>query len=320
VSRLTVSIVNYRTPDLVIECIDSLRAHAPTGIELEIVVVENASGDGSAERIATARPDVRVIRSECNLGFAGGNNLALRACDSEYVLLLNSDAKVEAGTLDGLIAALDARPRAAAVGARIVNATDGADQDYPCRFPTLPEMVRRALGGPQFPGRGRSEPVELERLHGACMLIRGAALRDVGLLDDGFFMYDEDVDWCVRARARGWSLWLVPALRVLHHGGSSSQRAPSGQRTRDARGDTALRMRIELRRSRYRLYRKHRGLVELLFLKALTDLVMLLACVRTLARWLALPSERDGATAMLRNHLRVLGLNPFAGGRDALEP
>lgn len=319
IDSLSVVIVNYRTPELVVACIDSLKAHAPSRVPMEIVVVDNASGDHSLACIASAHPDIRLLAAAANLGFAGGNNLALGDCRADAVLLLNSDARVEAGTLDGLIAVLDAQPWVAAVSPRIVNADNGADQDYPCRFPSLAEMLRRALGGPQLPAAGRTEPVVLERLHGACMLIRGQALAQVGLLDAGFFMYDEDVDWCLRARALGWELWLLPSVRVYHYGGRSSGRAPSGQRPGLEASTTALRMRLALRRSRYRLYRKHRSRAELLLLKLFTDIVMLLGSARLLLHWLRSPRERAASAAALRTNLAIIALNPFHR-EPALDP
>lgn len=310
--RLTVSIVNFRTPVLVNECVASIKQHPPSLAELDIAVVENGSGDGSLRIIREAHPDIRLIDSGANRGFAGGNNLVLRDCESDFVMLLNSDALVEQGSFDRLIEALQANPRVGAVGARIVNASDGADQDYPFRFPSLHGMALRALHGAEHPAAGRDRPLPLQRLHGAGMMMRGALLRSVGLLDDGFFMYDEDVDWCMRARALGWDLWLVPAARVLHHGGASSGRAPSGQRAAAEATEGALRMRYELRRSRYRLYRKHRSAPELFTLKLLTDSVLALQCARSAGQWLVSPARRHEATALLRANLRIMGINPFA--------
>lgn len=309
--RLTVSIVNYRTPALVVQCIASLKRHPPRRAAMEIVVVDNGSGDGSLQAIAKAHPDVRLVDAGANLGFAAGNNLVLRDCPADHVLLLNSDAGVEAGTLDTLLQAMDGLPGAGAVGARIVNFGDGVDQDYPSRFPSLAAMARRALHGAEFPAARHTRPVRMERLHGAGMLIRGSLLRSVGLLDEGFFMYDEDVDWCARAQAQGWTLWLVPAARVFHHGGASSQRAPSGQRAQVEASEKAMRMRYELRRSRYRLYRKHRHWLETCALKLVTDGALALQCLRALP-WLARPARRAEAQALLRGNLRIMAINPFA--------
>lgn len=313
---LTVSIVNYKTPDLVIQCVDSLKRFPPQRARLEIAVVENGSGDDSLARIGAAHPDIRLIDAGANLGFAGGNNLVLQDCRSDYAMLLNSDALVEPGSFDRLIEVLEARPEVGAVGARIVNADDGADQDYPRGFPSLRDMVRRALRGAEHPAAGHAGPVVMERLHGAGLMMRGALLQSVGLLDHGFFMYDEDVDWCVRARDAGWTLLLVPAARVLHHGGASSGRAPSGQRPRLEVSEGALRMRYELRRSRYRLYRKHRSAWELAALKLMTDAFLGLHSLRTAALWLRAPEQRRAAAALIRSNLRIIGMNPFAIARS----
>jgi N-acetylglucosaminyl-diphospho-decaprenol L-rhamnosyltransferase len=310
--RLTVSIVNFKTPHLVIETISSLKRFPPSDIALDIAVVDNGSEDNSLSLIGAAHPDIRLIDAEANLGFAGGNNLVMRDNTSDYLLLLNSDALIEQGTLDKLIEVLNSNSRVGAVGARIVNVSDGADQDYPCRFPSLFGMLVRATRGPEYPAAGKKDPVALERLHGAGMLIRGELLQTVGLLDDGFFMYDEDVDWCTRARAQGWDLWLVPEARVLHYGGASSKRAPSSQRRSLEASETALRMRYELRRSRYRLYRKHRSLLETIMLKALTDAVMFGQSFLMMTYWLIWPKRRSSLGAVIENNFRIMGLNPFA--------
>lgn len=309
--RLTVSIVNYKTPNLVVESVASVKRFAPMNAELDIAVVDNGSGDGSIEVIKAAHPDIRMIDAKVNLGFAAGNNLVLRGNTSDYIFLLNSDALVEPDTLDRMIAVLSTHPKVGAVGARIVNASDGADQDFPRHFPSLMAMVRRAITGPEYPAAGRIEPVPLVRLHGAGMMMRGDALRVVGLLDEGFFMYDEDVDWCTRARNLGFQLLLLPNVRVLHHGGGSSGRAPSGQRSALEASATSLRMRYELRRSRYRLYRKHRAIWEICSLKALTDTVLLMQSLKAGLLACIWPTRRAGAIALMRANWRIISINPF---------
>jgi len=309
--RLTISIVNYRTPDLVVLCVDSLKKFPPSLASLEIVVVDNQSGDGSLQRIAEAHPDVHLIDAGANLGFAGGNNLVLRDCSADFVMLLNSDALVVEGTCDRMIRTLLERPDAGAVGARIVNESDGLDQDYPTRFPSIGAMLRRALWGGEYPAAGFDMPREMERLHGAGIMIRGKLLRSVGLLDDSFFMYDEDVDWCIRARRAGWKLLLDPAARVLHHGGASSERLPSGKRSRLELSATAVRMRFELRRSRYRLYRKHCSIFQILLLKFLTDAAMLAQILRAVALFLVNSESRASVATLIRANLLILRINPF---------
>lgn len=309
--HLNISIVNYKTPDLVIRAIDSIKRHPPQHATVQVHVVDNGSGDESLARIAHAHPDVTLIDAGSNLGFAAGNNLVLRSLRHGHALLLNSDAEVEAGTLDLLLGALAQAPLTGAVSARVVNADDGTDQDYPTHFPSLWGMLRRAVLGPEFPGRGVSAPVVMQRLHGACLMIRDQTLQEVGCLDDGFFMYDEDVDWCLRAREAGWRLLLVPQARVLHRGGASSGRVPHGARRTIEASATALRMRYELRRSRYLLYRKHRTALETLALKVLTDLTLLAHSLRVLLTAWKTPAERRIAMDVVRTDLRIIALNPF---------
>lgn len=309
--RLTVSIVNYGTPDLVVQCIDSLKKFPPSLTNQEIVVVDNQSGDGSLQRIAGAHPDVRVVDAGANLGFAGGNNLVLKDCSADFVMLLNSDALVVEGTCDQMILTLLEHPDAGAVGARIVNESDGHDQDYPTRFPTIQAMLCRALGGEEYPAAGMEAPQDMERLHGAGIMIRSKLLRSVGLLDDSFFMYDEDVDWCIRARRAGWKLLLDPVARVLHHGGASSERLPSGKRARLELSATAVRMRFELRRSRYRLYRKHCSFFQTLMLKFFTDAVMVAQILRAIALLLVRSESPASVATLIRANLLILRINPF---------
>ena len=153
-----------------------------------IVVVDNGSGDGSPTLIRAAHPDITLIDAGGNLGFAKANNLVLRELDADYALLINSDTRVELGTLDRMVEALQADPAIGVVGPRLVNMGDGEDQDYPTQFPTIGEMLRRVIRGPRFPASGQDRPLEVERVHGACMMTRAAVLIGVGLLDEGFFI------------------------------------------------------------------------------------------------------------------------------------
>lgn len=312
---LTVVIVNYRTPELTSACLRSLRRHEPPELRTKIVVVDNGSGDGSMALLAAGHPQVEVVGLPYNVGFAAGCNHVMKAVTSEYVLLLNSDAEVEDGTLAGLVAALRADGTVAAVGPRIMNGDGLEDQDYPYRFPRLREMLRRSLRGPQYPARGRVVPRSLERLHGACLMIRTSALANVGLFDEGFFMYDEDVDWCVRARNHGWQLLLIPTVRARHHGGMSSGRGPRRSRAllRPTEPPTGIgvRMRVELRRSRYRLYAKHRTIPEAAALKLLTDAALVLDSAKWLWRALNTPAQRRGALRVLQGNLAIMRMHPF---------
>ncbi len=233
--RLAAVIVNYRTPELACGAARSLVGEIDPAQDAAIVV-DNASGDGSSERIEEelakggCRGLVRVVRARANGGFAAGSNLGIRSVDARFYLLLNSDAQLRPGALDALFAAAAARPEVGLLGPRLEGA-DGALQTSCFRYHSpASEMIHaaatswvtRALARwdvPLPPGPGLAEP---EWISFACVLIRREVIETAGLLDEGYFLYLEDVDYCRRARALGWRIAYVPEARALHlHGGSS---------------------------------------------------------------------------------------------------
>jgi N-acetylglucosaminyl-diphospho-decaprenol L-rhamnosyltransferase len=224
-------------------------SHEPS---LETVVVDNASSDGTSDAVAHAFPLVRLVRSPTNLGFAGGTNLAARHANGDFLLLLNPDATLCPGALKTLLRLLHEKPRAAAVGPSLVYA-DGRHQDSAFRFPGLAQVgldlfpIPR-LSGSRLNGRVRTDnaPVQIDHPLGACMLIRRGAWEDVGPLDEGYFMYVEEVDWCRRARRRGWEIWHQPRAVVRHHAGAATSQQPDA-------------MFAQLWRSRLRYYQRFEG-------------------------------------------------------------
>ena len=195
------------------------------------MVVDNASRDGSSDAIVVAFPEVRLIRSPANLGYAGGVNAAAAVADGDALLVLNSDARLCPGAVARLLRCLEHHPRAALVGPAL-KYPDGRPQASAFRFPGLlqfaldlypiPRLMETALNGRIW----SSTAVRIDYPLGACMLIRRAAWDDVGPLDDGYFMYMEEIDWCKRARARGWEIWHEPAAVAVHHAGSSTRQQP----------------------------------------------------------------------------------------------
>lgn len=307
---ISVVIVNYRTADLVARAVQSVKDHAePEGLRAEIYVVDNGSGDGSLEKIRAAHPDITVMDAGGNVGFAAGNNVALRRVKTPYVMLLNSDAFLQAGALRRLVDLMETNPKVGVVGPRVLN-PDGTDQDYPSAFPSIPEMIRRAIHGPQFPAQGRDPhaPIPLPRIHGCCLMTRKSVLDEVGLLDERFWMYDEDMDWCARVEKAGWALWLVPDAHVIHLGGQTSGRSPSGQKS-DAKFNPL--MTYELRKSRYILYRKHRKGWEVAALKVLTDMTLFASGAVAGLRAVLKPGTRDQAWARIKTYAAIMGINPF---------
>jgi GT2 family glycosyltransferase len=218
---------------------------------VEVVVVDNASRDGSAAALAAAFPKVTLIASADNLGFAGGTNRAALAAHGDALLVLNPDARLESGALRELLTFLDTHPRVALVGP-LVRYPDGRAQAAAFQFPGLAQvfldlhpvdrlMETRLNGRLDGPA-----PRAIDHPLGACMLIRRAAWDDVGPLDEGYFMYLEEVDWCRRARARGWEVWQQPAAVAVHHGGAATRQQADA-------------MFAQLWRSRLRYYTRFEG-------------------------------------------------------------
>jgi N-acetylglucosaminyl-diphospho-decaprenol L-rhamnosyltransferase len=243
----SVLIVSFNTREIVLEAIGSV-ASLP---QAETIVIDNASHDGSATAIAERFPSVRLIRSATNLGFAGGVNRAAAEARHDTLLVLNSDARLEPGALDLMLDLLERQPRAALV-APAMRYADGRPQPAAFAFPGLLQValdlypIDRLMDS-RVNGRVRaSQPCQVDHPLGACMLIRRAAWDDVGPLDEGYFMYVEEVDWCRRARARGWQIWHHPHARVVHHGGASTSQQPES-------------MFAQLWRSRLRYYSRFHG-------------------------------------------------------------
>jgi N-acetylglucosaminyl-diphospho-decaprenol L-rhamnosyltransferase len=235
--ELEVVIVSFRSRELVRRCIRSLHAN-PASRETRVWVVDNASADGTVETIRSEFSDVEVIASDQNLGFAAASNLCIRRSSGPYVLALNPDTSVTAGALDHMLALMESHPEIGIAGCRLEREDGTFDHAARRSFPT----PLGALG--HFTGIGRHEraPAALSQyrapsieagpvdaVNGAFMLIRRAALEEVGLFDEGYWMYMEDLDLCYRFRQAGWRTWYEPAVTVVHTKGASSGRFRSSR-------------------------------------------------------------------------------------------
>ena len=217
---------------------------------MTVTVVDNASRDGTAERIAASFPDVRVIELTENRGFAIANNVRLRECSAAHVLVLNPDTEVWPDVLDDMVEFLHAHPRAGVVGCRLVRRDGSFDHAAKRSFPTVANAVRYFRPGadssdylaPEVPENGTG-PVDA--VNGAFMLVRTQAMREVGLLDEGYFMYGEDLDWCYRFKEAGWSVLYNGHVVTLHVKGGAA-----GKHRR-------LRQNWAFHSSMGRFYRKH---------------------------------------------------------------
>lgn len=262
-------IVNYRTADLTIQCLRSLAPEVGSVAALQIVVVDNASGDGSAERISEAIGReawgrwARVLPLDGNRGFAAGNNAGIAFLRTEgalpdYVMLLNSDTLVQSGAIRAMVDFMDAHPRVGIGGSRLLDA-EGVPQSYAKRFPCLLAelesgfrlgIVTRLLAQSQTSLPPAKYPHAADWVSGAAFCIRREVLQQVGELDEGYFLYYEEVDYCRRAKTAGWEVWGVSDSRIVHLEGASTGLCQAQRRLPKYWFD-----------SRLRYFSKHRGRV-----------------------------------------------------------
>ncbi|HQH37186.1 MAG TPA: glycosyltransferase family 2 protein [Anaerolineae bacterium] len=261
IPTLAVVIVSWNVKDLLDDCLLSLREELErTTAGADVWVMDNASTDGSPERVRERYPEVHLEVSTENLGFVRGNNRILEHLPlqgwPDFVWLLNPDTRIQPGALTTLLHFLAEHPRAGLVGPQLLQ-PDGSLQTSAFRFPGLLQplfdlgWLPQRFYGSRFNGRyaesnAGAHPFRIDHPLGAAMMARSAAIQAVGLLDPQFFMYCEEIDWAWRMRRAGWEAWLVPAAKVVHYGGASAAQA---------RPTTTA----YLWESRARLYRKHRG-------------------------------------------------------------
>ena len=249
--RLSIIIVTYNSMGHIDECLRSLVEHRPA-VDHEIVVVDNASTDGTAAAIRARWNGVRVIDAGANLGFARANNLGIQQTFGELILLLNPDTSIPARAVDMLVGALETRPDVAIAGPRLVNADGHAELSFGRMLSPLAEVRQKALvrgserGGPiaMYVESMTRRERDVDWVSGACLLVRRTDAESVGLMDERYFMYAEDVDFCAAVRARGRRVLFYPAAEIVHIRGQS-------RATASAAAERAY------RRSQMAFYEKH---------------------------------------------------------------
>lgn len=267
---LCIVIVNWNTRALLQACLESIYATVET-TPFQVIVVDNASTDGSAQFVRTQYPKVDLISNSENVGFARANNQALARANAEFILLLNSDAQLLPGTADELVRFLRQETNAAAVAPRLMNPNRTFQAGPNDAISLTSELllafgIARLLRDGYFPGYGPDAPRrEYAWVGGTCMLLRRKTIEQIGTLDPDYFMYTEEADWCYRAHQASWEIWYEPTLAVIHHGGASSR-------------NDAGRMRAELYKSKLVFFSKHRPRWEYETLRAV---LMLTALVKS---------------------------------------
>jgi GT2 family glycosyltransferase len=299
---LSIVIVNWNTRELLRSCLDSVY-QTVSGIPFEVLVVDNHSVDGSPEMVASCFPQVELIRNNENVGFARANNQAIRMSHGRFVLLLNSDAVLLPGTACRMLAVMDEQPRVGVVGAQLLN-PDGTFQGSYADFPSLrgelllaTKLAAIVFGPsyPNYPARRSQQDQLADWVSGACLMVRRAAIDQVGLLDEDYFMYTEETDWCYRMKRAGWLVYYCAAARVVHWASQSSKRVPE-------------RRRGMVYRSKWLFMRKHRGPIAATAFRYALLVTSLLKCgLWWLSSLIGRRSVRQLALQHVRSYQVVLG-------------
>ncbi|MBY0118894.1 glycosyltransferase family 2 protein [Paenibacillus xylanexedens] len=252
---VSIIIVNYNTRQLTLDCLASVYA-SQTSYQYEVIVIDNASHDGSVEAIRDAYPEIQLITNRDNTGFAVANNRGMELAKGRYILLLNSDTVVQPDTLHTMIYFMDRHPEMGASGCKVILPDGSLDKACKRGFPTPSASFYYAFGISRlFPDRPKFNQYQLGHLSpddeypvdclvGAFMLVRRETIDQVGGLDETFFMYGEDIDWCYRIKEAGWGIFYYPRTYIVHYKGGSARRKP-------------LKITYEFHRAMWVFHRKH---------------------------------------------------------------
>ncbi len=295
----SVVIVSWNAKCYLEECLTSLRG--VTDIPLEIIVVDNASSDGSPEMVQEKFPEVLLIQSGDNLGFAKGNNLGIPRCRGKYICLINSDVNVRPGSLNEVLTYMDANPEVGMAGPPWLT-RDLSVRRSCMRFPTVWNNFCRAtgidclfksVGGLLMTDFSHDYTADVEALNGWFWVVRREALAQVGLLDERFFMYGEDLDWCYRFAKAGWRRVFVGGPGSIHYGGSSSAVAP-------------VRFYIEMQKANFQYFEKHHSTLACYAIYGTTALHELVRIAGYALVYLFKPGKRKVAREIMQRSVAVL--------------
>lgn len=280
---LSVVIVNWNTKSLLRDCLASVYAQA-RDLHFQVIVVDNASRDGSAEMVEGEFAAARLIRNHENVGFARAANQAIGISKGRYVLLLNSDVIVLDAALIRMVEFMNQHPKVGVLGPQLTN--EQGILEYSCRSfptPTIALFLNYPVGKiipPEGAFKGyllsdwdHNSAREVDWVTGACMLVRRESIEEVGLLDESYFMFAEDVDWCYRMKLTSRKVFYVPSAKVVHIKGASYANDTSGRQ-----------MRLEAHRSTIRFFQKHYETTVALSFRTLAVLASVLAMLRLLVK------------------------------------
>ncbi len=311
---LSIIIVNWNTKDFLLPCLRSV-FEREFGIGSEVFVVDNGSQDGSGNEVKKTFPFIHLIENKKNLGFAKAVNQGVKNSSGRYILLLNPDTQVKHDAIERLVSFMDAHLDAGAAGAQLLM-SDGTKQNSIANFPSLAtellnKSLIRLLFPKKFPGKEKDypEPIEVDSVIGACMMVRRDAVEQVGLLDEDYFLFLEETDWCYRMKRAGWKIYHIPQAEIYHFQGKSAEKDKK-------------RAKVEFYRSRYHFFKKNRGRLQWLILlmglmiRLGVELIFItMACFLTFFNVKKLKQKLSVIAYLMGWHLRFcpegMGLRPF---------
>jgi GT2 family glycosyltransferase len=318
---VSVIIVSWNTKKLLLECLQSVM-RATDRFQRETIVVDNASTDGSPEAVEIHFPSAKVIHNETNLGFAKANNIGIKHSKGRYVCLINSDIILHTDCVGLMHAYMEQNPGVGVLGPKVHN-TDGTLQ-YTCSgFPTIWNSLSRALaldalfpksklfGGQLMTFWSHDTVRAVDVLSGMFLMVRRESLNEVGLLDENFFMYAEDRDWCMRFRKKGWKVVYFPEASAVHHGGASAARAP-------------IKFFLELQRANLRYWKKHHTPFQQMSFHVITFLHQVVRIIMNSVLYAFIPKGRQESKFKIKRSIaciqwlmHTLSLNPGNEQRQA---
>ncbi len=310
---ISVIIISWNTAGLLRNCLDSI-LRSPARCRREIIVVDNASQDGSPDMIKNDFPDVKLIRNPDNYGFARANNVGIKAAGGRYVCLANSDTLIQDDCLDKLCEYLDGHPEIAVLGPKLL--WSNRSLQWSCRkFPTLWNTLCPALGLTRlFPRVGwlsgehmgyfkHDRVIEVDALVGAFLMVRQEAIASVGLMDENYFFYCEEIDWCKRFKNAGWKVIFYPEAQVVHLGQGSASQEPD-------------RFKREFMLSNVRYWKKHHNAIERLIFYLIVLCRHTIRLAMNSFLYMIVPSRREKTVRSLKGSMTTLK-TLFAASRGA---
>ncbi len=310
ITEVSVVVVNWNTQDILRDCLRSIYEQCGE-IDLEVIVIDNASTDGSVEMVKKDFPQVTLIENPQNRGFAAANNQGIAVAQGRYVMLLNSDTVILDKAVEKTISFADAHPKAAVMGCRVFN-PDRTLQPTCFMFPSILNMLlsstylyklfpkSKFFGREQMTWWDRNDIKEVDVVTGCFMLIRQKAIQQVGTMDEQFFMYGEETDWCYRFKEAGWKILFTPCAEIIHLGGQSAQKR-------------ATTMVVQLRKSILQFMKKYHGPLTYRIASLLT--VIFLAVRLPIWSVIALFQRAQNSEAAIKKRAYWTGITNILFGR-----